>query len=652
MKEDKFQQLSLFDDEEEQEEQEDFNKPSLLPLEELQKIRKVIYSKYYSFSKVNKLIDFLLKLEFEDNFERWEFLSLLLELAFDDLKEDISSINTFEDLFERRIPKLEKENEIKFKKYEEYNSKIIDFFKRNNITPSEEGKFIENVNSYFEAIANEIEIEKFLKALSTTAKQSRKYEDQLKDLEDIKQKKKQSEEFLNSLIEEKRLSFAVVNEAYELQNKMFEETEIEYLSGFEASDYLQALYFVEAGIRENNPETFKLLDFFNSGLQMIKEYFSNPEEVEKAFSSNDEAEILKNLERIILDYEERKKIASNDDEIKKINESIEALQILKEKREHEEFTEEETKNLKKLDRRNKLILNNIFNNDIYIHHEGQMQEFNKFSVKYDFELIDKEGNYLQQKDKAIVNSALSMFFYNGKTIFNSIQLYELIYNKEFQRKNKKAVENLYEIESALDNMRNLTMKIEVEKGEYKEGIFENKMIKLFNYFMPLKKREEITTQTNMQGEVLQTIRNSYYKFIDIPPIIEYAKIFEIEDKSTGMLLEYKPNSFLNSGNRLPSTPENKLIEEMLIWQIILMKNGKTKGNNSIYYVKFFEDFCGIDYSTFNDKKKQTYRNKIKITLNCFIENKQILNFEEFPKGKGKVKKQGIKIILRETPSTR
>ena len=81
MQELKFEQLSLFDD----------NSEEIIPKD--QSLKKHIYSNFYNFSKVNELIEFLLKLEFKDNFKQCEDLSLLLELAFEDLAKDISSID-------------------------------------------------------------------------------------------------------------------------------------------------------------------------------------------------------------------------------------------------------------------------------------------------------------------------------------------------------------------------------------------------------------------------------------------------------------------------------------------------------------------------------------------------------------------------------
>ena len=46
-------------------------------------VRRKIYSKVYLFKDCFQIIDFLLKIEFEDHFKKWEFVSLLLELTFE-----------------------------------------------------------------------------------------------------------------------------------------------------------------------------------------------------------------------------------------------------------------------------------------------------------------------------------------------------------------------------------------------------------------------------------------------------------------------------------------------------------------------------------------------------------------------------------------
>lgn len=630
MKEEQFKQLSLFDDEEAEEQASTNQEYSI------KDIRYTLYKKFYSFSQVKELIDFLLKIEFEEyNFEKSEFLALLLELSFDNLKEDISSINTFEDLYNKRIPELEEEDKINLKKYEEYNEKISNFLNDCCIYSEEQGNFNINVNSYFEASANIIELEKFLNSLPESAKKSRLYDEQLKDLERIKGKKEQAFKFLNDLTTRKELPFDIIYKYNDLLNKMLEETNFEYLSGYEASDYLQALYYVNAGIRENNPETSKFIEFFNSGLQMIKDY------LKKTSESGEDQQSPFDFEIEETSFEDKDKDKLNEDITKRIDTLLKKLRNCKDQKEAEDLQEkiqtlenfriaynqkEEFQATERLTR--KLLFNGALE-DIYSG-EGasEVKEFNKIKVNYEFELIDNQGNFLTEEYKPIVDSVFSWYEVNGKKPFSILQLYELNYNKPFRNESKQNIDNLNNLEEALDKMRFLTMRIhytqEVKLDD--KGTTEEHSFKYFNYFLPMKKLERRITRKSHGKEVYST-SDSFYQIIDIPPLYQYAQAFEIEDKSSGMLLTYNIEDYLKGNTRIDSTPKNKLIEEMLIRRIILIKSGKI--GNKLNYSNFFEDYCGINYSILSKKTKDQYRKKVKTVLTGFKECGQIKNFKEY-----------------------
>ncbi len=615
MKEEQFKQLSLFDEEEAEEQ------TSTIQDYSIKDIRYTLYKNLYSFSQVKELIDFLLKIEFEENnFEKCEFLALLLELSFDNLKEDISSINTFEDLYNKRIFELEEENKIKFKKYEEYNEKISSFLNDCCIYSEEQGNFNANVNSYFEASANIIEIEKFLNSLPESAKKSRKYNEQLEDLERIKGKKEEAFKFLNDLTTKKELPFDIVYKYNDLSNKMFEETNFEYLSGFEASDYLQALYYVNAGIRENNPETIKFIDFFNSGLQMIKDYLKQASESGEDQQSPFEDEI--------------KKIQSLNDVIIKLPEGELKNNLIRYRNSllNEEDLQSSIYTNKGRPKTFALISGMLGKNfSSVMEFEDKFGMKNPIKTEIQIENINKGGMIVSEEFKPILNATITYYLYYGtETPFSLIQFYEDFYCTQFHASEKTSMKNIEEVDKMINELRYTTAKIKLIKKTEEGELISEQEIRIEDILLPLRRYEvEERTFKTASGEIVKASNNVFYKFTSKPILYEYSEYFE-----TRNILKYNREMWLDlpKGKKMKkATARTNLIRDELLKRIILIKESKGTKNQLtplINLKKFLKDYCGIDYSKQTPKQKENLRETIYFFLDLFVSNQQISKYEK------------------------
>ena len=456
------------------------------------------------------------------------------------------------------------------------------------------------------------------------------------------------------IIESKGITFfdSIIEEFAILQNKMYIDTYSSYYeSNFLDIDYLEALKFVKAGLindsrtisKEENEEAIRINEYIEKGLPILKEFLaSDPEDLK----INDESNSNDYL--IILKLKEELKRLQEQGENPDRQEELEKLIRVKEIEINLDEGFERTKKLN-----SKILLNSqVGFNSFKNNSSFQVNEFNEIEVNYNFDLLDNKGNFLTEEYKPIVNAVLSWYEINGKTPFSLIQLYEVLYNKPFQNKSKENQENLKKLETALDEMRLLTMRIRFKEEsisideETKETIKDIKEYKYFNYFLPMKKKEmKHTRQFISHGNIVEISNDSIYQIIDIPPIYEYSRHFDSIDNPSGTLLSYKVEDYLNGLKSLPTNPKNKLIIENLLHRIILMKKGKVK-SNQINYASFFEDYCGIDYSILSKKSKEVYRKKIKTILDGFVKDKIIIKHKEYTaKNENQKSKTGIEVFF-------
>lgn len=699
MKENK--QLSLFDiDNEEEklsslvnpeneEEQKNYNKAKNHYLKALaetisneqeeefrKEVRRKIYSIVYLFKDCFQIIDFLLKIEFEDHFKKWEFVSLLLELAFESLQKG-NEVNSFDDIHKLYFKKYIAEFEENEALQNEYRIKIDKLFIKYHIEEQEKENFLKLIYKFIEAKETII----YYDELNEEDKQreesflKRRYEDYIQEVsKDILQKEgifpsisekvnssieelKRTRQEIIQIIESKGITFfdSIIEEFAILQNKMYDDTYSSYYeSNFLDIDYLEALKFVKAGLikdsraisKEENEEAKRINEYIEKGLPILKEFLaSDPEDLKANDESNsNDFLITSKLQEELKDLQEKGENPERQEELKKL------IRLIR-KEEFESNFEEGFERTRKLP--SKLLLNSqVGFNSFKNNSSFQVNEFNEIEVNYNFDLLDNKGNFLTEEYKPIVNAVLSWYEINGKTPFSLIQLYEVLYNKPYQNKSKENQENLKNLETALDEMRLLTMRIRFKEEsisideETKETIKDIKEYKYFNYFLPMRKKEmKHTRQFISHGNIVEISNDSIYQIIDIPPIYEYSRHFDSIDNPSGTLLSYKVEDYLNGLKSLPTNPKNKLIIENLLHRIILMKQGKIK-SNQINYASFFEDYCGIDYSLYLKKSKEVLRKKIKTILEGFKKDKIIINYKEYTaKNENQKSKTGIEVFF-------
>ncbi len=638
----KWKQESLFPEEDQKEEEkEELLKKDFLKglafyklsneddFDQKKKIRKNIYSLVYNFKEINSIIDFLIKLEFEDKFSKTEYLVLLLEMAFANLKEDISSINDFKDLFKLNYNNLLIEFKNVQGKRNSYLKKINDFISQYGFTTEEEqNNLILLIENYFDnsEILEHIknlegnDLKKQEEIFSLMWKARKKKPSSVEEyIQELEGKNQAYSSAIQTLLNTKGTNIQpeFIKEIKALLNGMEEETNSKYFEfNFINIDYLLALKFLNAGLYQSKNKGIEILN--ESGQTEIKEDMSEAE-IQEAIQLNKYFEEgLLILKDFIQNNESRKQ-----EEIFDIDPSL-------------NLNEEEQIKFAQTVKR-KLFVTSPLQSQYFI--DEQVKEFYEFNdparkVNYSYSLVNNKGNY-KPEYSPIVTSVFSWYDINGKFPFSLNQLYSIYSRKNFKNEAKSNIKTMEFLENALDEMASLRQEITFFKPN---GEIEKKE----NYFLPLAKYTKIKKVISHGKEI--EVKQVYYNFIARPPLYDYAKEFE----ESGMIRYIDDLSFIKTSSNTERLPldengTNVLIEQMLIRRIDLMKAGKI--GNRLSFNNFFDDYCGINYSTFSDKKKQTFRHKIEVTLNLFKKNSQIIAYRPYFLKTKKNKIQGYEILF-------
>jgi len=686
MKENK--QLSLFDiDNEEEklsslvnpeneEEQKNYNKAKNHYLKALagiisneqeeefrKEVRRKIYSKVYLFKDCFQIIDFLLKIEFEDHFKKWEFVSLLLELTFEALKNG-NEVNSFDDIHKLYFKKILAEFEENEALQNEYRSKIDELFLKYHIEEQEKENFLKLIDKYIEAKETII----YYDELNEEDKQreesflKRRYEDSIQEIsKDILQKEgifpsisekvnssieemNQTRQEIIRIIESKGITFfdSIIEEFAILQNKMYFDTYSSYYeSNFLDMDYLEALKFVKAGLindsrfisKEENEEAIRINEYIEKGLSILKNYISlspeEKEEIEEA-KKQTEKELLENLEQLGLKTD-------NPDLKEKI------LEFIRESK--KEFIIQDIKgtNLPK-PKIIKLLSGNL-GKDISSQPEFIEkidQKKNPSKVEFTLSTIDNNNKAIELPSnyKPVINGLLTYYEqYGTQEAFSLISFYEGYYKTQFHPEEKNSILNLNSIDKIIQELRFLISKIRIKRKNEEGEIINEQEIKLEDLFFPIRRIEVKERTYKIGGKEIQASNNIYYRFTSKPILYEYAELF-----SNKNLLSYNSDFWLDipKGTKPKiASQRNILIRDELIKRIILIKQSKGKMKAKIIYKNFFKDYCSIDYENSTKKQKEELRSVINYYFGIFEHNQQIKEPEEF-KEKGQI--IGIKFI--------
>ncbi len=523
------------------------------------------------------MIQFLIKKELE-GFKNIYHLIALMNLTFNDLQKDISSIcgpedlykkhlKDFQDLFEENkeqtfeyLDIIDQEFEtLQIKAFKDKQKLIaliqdlkdknagLDFLKdmkeetfnkliqesNQGIKELYKGTKEESLKYYEELINNKFdEIEAYLKGFGNTFKNRNELSLKCKDLEE-----------------------KIHNLELFTDNTYFDRNSKDYELSFRDIDYLEALNLLKAGIQKNDPEGLILIEAFKEGLNICCNAIIYNEDQEQETRSEEYQEEKADKLKLFYQLLEKEQDPERKEEIQKlINlENADTPFI------------DYAKNLKV---NKKLLLNSNLSKASFKEVNFKINEFNEIEVNYNFDLLDKKGNFLTEEYKPIVNAVLSWYEINGKAPFSLIQLYEIYYNKPYRNQSAQNKKNLDELEKALDEMRLLTMRIKF-KEEYTsiddttgEEIKETKDYKFFNYFLPMKKVSIRTTKKYVShGRETEISNDSYYQIIDTPPIYAYSKHFDLIEGASGTILNYEPKEYLKGLKSLPSNSENQLITD-------------------------------------------------------------------------------------------
>ena len=619
MKENK--QLSLFDIEEGF---EDF-KIQELPQEEFKKIREDIYLKFYSFSKVKNLIDFLLNLEFEEEFKQWGSLSFILEMTFEDIEEG-KEINSFIDIYNSRIKGLETEKEKHERLLKEYRKKFDELFLKYKIKQEEKESFLENIESLNEAEKNLISYKNNLSKLK--GNEAEKFESYCKkSINQREEQKKKAETYLKDFTSNKNLSFDIIKEFILLTNEMIQETDSTYFNeAFLEEDYIEALQFIYLGLKNSNEEAIKWNEYFEEGLSIIKNYISlSPEEKEEIEESKlDNFEFIESLEKY-------QNIISNNDELKsKISYHIQNL-----------------RNNLIIDKygtnKSKPVIMKLFSGQLGKNISSQPefiekidQKKNPSKVEFTLSTIDNNNKAIELPSnyKPVINGLLTYYEqYGTQEAFSLISFYEGYYKAQFHPEEKNSILNLNSIDKIIQELRFLISKIRIKRKNEEGEIINEQEIKLEDLFFPIRRIEVKERTYKIGGKEIQASNNIYYRFTSKPILYEYAELF-----SNKNLLSYNSDFWLDipKGTKPKITSQrNILIRDELIKRIILIKQSKGKMKAKIIYKNFFKDYCSIDYENSTKKQKEELRSVINYYFGIFEHNQQIKEPEEF-KEKGQI----------------
>lgn len=625
MKENK--QLSLFDLEEGF---EDFKIP-MLPQDEFKKIREDIYLKFYSFSKVKKLIDFLVNLEFEEEFNQWGILSFILEMTFEDLEEG-KEINSFIDIYNSRIKGLETEKEKHERLLKEYRNKFDELFLKYKIQQEEKKSFLENIESLNEAEKNFISYKKNLSKLK--GNEAEKFESYCKKaIDQSEEQKKKAEKYLKEFTSKKNLAFDIIKEFILLTNEMIQETDSTYFNeSFLEEDYIEALQFIYLGLKNSNEEAIKWNEYFEEGLSIIKNYISlSPEEKEEIEESKlDDLEFIESLEKF-------QNTLSNNDELKsKISDYIQNL-----------------RNNLIIDKygtnKSKPVIMKLFSGQLGKDFSSQPEFIEKIDQKknpskVEFNLLTIQNNksvVLPAKFKPVINGLLTYYEqYGTQEAFSLIQFYEGYYKTQLHPEEQNSILNLNEIDEMIRQLRFLVSKIVIKRRNEEGEIIGEEIINIEDMFFTIQRTEIQTRKYNKKnGIILEASNNVFYQFTSRPILYRYAELF-----SNKNLISYNSDFWLSlpEGKKPKmSSQRNILIRDELIKRIILIKNSSGKMKSTIIYKNFFKDFCSIDYEKATKKQKEELRSVIKYYFGIFEANQQIKKPEEYQEKRQIV---GIKFI--------
>lgn len=624
MKENK--QLSLFDIEEGF---EDF-KIQELPQEEFKKIREDIYLKFYSFSKVKNLIDFLLNLEFEEEFKQWGALSFILEMTFEDIEEG-KEINSFIDIYNSRIKGLETEKEKHERLLKEYRNKFDELFLKYKIKQEEKESFLENIESLNEAEKNLISYKNNLSKLK--GNEAEKFESYCKkSINQREEQKKKAETYLKDFTSNKNLSFDIIKEFILLTNEMIQETDSTYFNeAFLEEDYIEALQFIYLGLKNSNEEAIKWNEYFEEGLSIIKNYISlSPEEKEEIQETKfDDLDFIENLEAYGKNLPEDSKLKNN------LSEYIQTL-----------------RNNLIIDKygtnKSKPVIMKLFSGQLGKDFSSQPEFIEKIDQKknpskVEFNLLTIQNNksvVLPAKFKPVINGLLTYYEqYGTQEAFSLIQFYEGYYKTQLHPEEQNSILNLNEIDEMIRQLRFLVSKIVIKRKNEEGEIINEQEIKLEDLFFPIRRIEVKERTYKIGGKEIQASNNIYYRFTSKPILYEYAELF-----SNKNLLSYNSDFWLDipKGTKPKiASQRNILIRDELIKRIILIKQSKGKMKAKIIYKNFFKDYCSIDYENSTKKQKEELRSVINYYFGIFEHNQQIKEPEEF-KEKGQI--IGIKFI--------
>lgn len=683
MKENK--QLSLFDiDNEEEklsslvnpeneEEQKNYNKAKNHYLKALagiisneqeeefrKEVRRKIYLKVYLFKDCFQIIDFLLKIEFEDHFKKWEFVSLLLELTFEALKNG-NEVNSFDDIHKLYFKKILAEFEKNEALQNEYRSKIDELFIKYHIEEQEKENFLKLIDKYIEAKETII----YYDELNEEDKQreesflKRRYEDSIQEIsKDILQKEgmfpsisekvnssieemNQTRQEIIRIIESKGITFfdSIIEEFAILQNQMYIDTYSSYYeSNFLDMDYLEALKFVKAGLindsrfisKEENEEAIRINEYIEKGLSILKNYISlSPEEKEEIQETKfDDLDFIENLEAYGKNLPE-------DSELK--NNLSEYIQTLRNNLIIDKYGTNKSKP----------VIHKVFSGKLGENFSSQPEFIEKIDQKknpsnVEFTLIAIQNNksvVLPAEFKPVINGLLTYYnHYGTQEAFSLIQFYEGYYKTQFHSKEQNSILNIKEIDEKIRQLRFLVSKIVIKRKNEEGEIIGEEIINIEEMFFSIIRKEvQIRKYNKKTGTILETSNNIYYQFTSKPVLYRYAELF-----SNKNILTYNADFWLDlKGKKSKFTSQrNILIRDELIKRVILITQSKGKLKNNIVYKNFFKDFCSIDYEQATKKQKEELRNVLKYFLHIFEENNKIDHYEEYEEKRQKI---GVKI---------
>ena len=215
---------------------------------------------------------------------------------------------------------------------------------------------------------------------------------------------------------------------------------------------------------------------------------------------------------------------------------------------------------------------------------------------------------LNPYNRAIHNIAVSL--YNaGNTHITPSLIYHTINGG---RREKEVPEQVRQ--DIMDSMRKLMLTfIKIDATEEAKAFGFDKLT-FEGYLMPVKL---VTALIN--GQEVES-----FKFLDEPPLYTYAsKKKQISRCDIGLLAA-----------DISMTPENIVIRDYLLEQILTMQNTHNKRNNVILYDTLYE-YLGVEAPNNNalKQKRLGIREKVKTILNAWVKAKFITGYDELLEGR-------------------